>query len=70
MINSRARIFLHGQFYKYYKDFPLQEVYFFELLRNEFILNDLGPKKISMYIDFGVGYTSNAKLIDSNTELK
>lgn len=64
---------------KYYKDlyysdkfnlFEAGEYYFFEVLRNDFIFHDIGPKQLNMYFEFGLGYTKNAKVLFENTNLK
>ena len=43
------------------------EQYFFEILRNEIILNNLNVHKLSLYIETGLGYLTNAKMVDSTT---
>ncbi len=48
-------------YYSYYPD--SSEVYFFEILRNEFILNDIVIEKLLIYTDFGFGYSNNAKVL-------
>jgi hypothetical protein len=49
---------------------PGPEVYFFEVLRNELILNDFGIDRLSMFFEFGLGYVYNAKMLFKNTKLK
>jgi len=52
-----------------YFEYPA-EIYFYEILKNEFILHNLGPEKITFYLDFTFGLARNARLIDSTTEFK
>lgn len=47
-----------------------QELYLFNIFNNEFILNEIGPDKLAFFIEFGVGYTSYAKLVDSTFKYK
>lgn len=58
------------EFYPAISSFPREEVYFFDIIKNEFILNEIGPEKLAFFIEFGIGYTSNARLIESTTNLK
>jgi hypothetical protein len=42
------------------------EMFFYEILRNEFVINQIGPEKIMFYFEFGYGLASNARIINSN----
>ncbi|MBN2546794.1 MAG: hypothetical protein JXB50_13425 [Spirochaetes bacterium] len=57
-----------NNYYSYYPD--TSEVYFFEILRNEFILNDIVIEKLVIYADMGYGFSNNAKVIYQSTPLK
>jgi len=46
------------------------ELYFYEIFKNEFILNNVGPEKIIFYIDFTVGMVKDVRFVDSTTEYK
>ena len=46
------------------------ERFFYEILKNEFILKELGPETINMFIEFGLGYENNARVVDSSTVFK
>lgn len=50
-------------FYSWEHNLDGAEYYFFELLSNEFILNNMGPDKLAFFFNFGVGYNKNARLV-------
>jgi|GEM_PF-1356182 len=61
---------MQPQFYLFLdEELPL-ELYFFNIHKHEFTFNEFGPEKLSVFFEFGLGYTRNAKLIDSETQLK
>ena len=48
------------------------EAYLYEIVRFDFAFNHIpsGPLKFDMFVEFGMGYAYNARLVDSNTYLK
>lgn len=42
------------------------EIFLYQLFRNEFVFNDVGPKKLTLYYDVGLGYTKNPRIISTN----
>ena len=67
------KIYFTDNHIMYYKDNYTQfvndpEIFFYEIFRNEFVLNQIpmGPQRISIYLDFGYGLASNARIINSN----
>lgn len=46
------------------------ELYFYEILKNEFILNNVGLDKIIFYLDFTIGSITDVRIVDSTTEFK
>ena len=52
-----------------YFEYPA-ELYFYEILKNEFILNNVGPEKITFYLNFNFGLARNSRIVDSTTEFK
>lgn len=48
------------------------ETYFYEIFRTEFIADNIpdGPTSMNFYLEFGYGFAQNARLIDSQTNLK
>ena len=58
---------------KYYNTgtvYETPERFFYEIFKNDFILNEVGPEKIDMFAEFGLGYENNARLVDSSTVFK
>lgn len=52
-----------------YFEYP-SEIFFYEILKNEFILNNVGPEKITFYVDFIYGFAKDVRFVDSTTEFK
>ncbi|OHD19579.1 MAG: hypothetical protein A2086_15160 [Spirochaetes bacterium GWD1_27_9] len=50
--------------YNYVNNNP--EIFFYEILKNEFIFTDVGPKTLKLYVDFGIGAAKNVRLMSSN----
>ncbi len=57
-------------FYSNVNEYPPPEIYFYNIHRHEFIFNEFGPKRLGFYVEFGVGYEQNARLVDSQTTFK
>ncbi len=56
--------------YNYLDHFSGHERYLHEILRNEFILNYLGPERLVFYVEHGLCHQNNARIVDSSTQFK
>jgi hypothetical protein len=41
------------------------EIYFYEIMQNEFLINNTGAERFAFFLNLGVGYAANARLIYS-----
>ncbi|MBN1214626.1 MAG: hypothetical protein JXA99_04215 [Candidatus Lokiarchaeota archaeon] len=56
--------------YNYLNHFSGHERYIHDIIRNEFILNYLGPEKLVFYVEHGLCHQNNARMVDSSTQFK
>lgn len=56
--------------YNYLHNFSDSEKYIHDIIYNEFILNYIGPDKLAFFVEFGLCYQNNARIVDSSTQFK